>query len=79
VLLVFVVSIGFFVTPALLGGRREIFIAELIQVNVQQVVNWGFASALAVVLLLLTMVLLFAYDRLLGRESVFTAGIGGQG
>ena len=79
VLLVFVVSIGFFVTPALLGGRREIFIAELIQVNVQQVVNWGFASALAIVLLLLTMVLLFAYDRLLGRESVFTAGVGVRG
>lgn len=77
VLLVFIVSIGFFVTPALLGGRREIFIAELIQVNVDQVVNWGFAAALAIVLLVLTMILLFIYDRLLGRESVFAAGVGG--
>jgi ABC-type spermidine/putrescine transport system permease subunit I len=74
VLLVFIISLGFFVTPALLGGRREIFIAQLIQINVQQVVNWGFASALAVVLLVLTMILLFIYDRLLRGESVFAAG-----
>jgi len=74
VLLVFIVSIGFFVTPALLGGRKEVFIAQLIQINIQEVVAWGFASALAVVLLILTMALLFVYDRLLGAESVFSAG-----
>ena len=74
VLLVFIVSIGFFVTPALLGGRKEVFIAQLIQLNVSQVVAWGFAASLAVVLLLLTMALLFAYDRLLGTESVFRPG-----
>jgi ABC-type spermidine/putrescine transport system permease subunit I len=75
VLLVFIISLGFFVTPALLGGRKEIFIAQLIQINVQDVVNWGFASALAVVLLALIMILLFVYDRLLGNESVFAAGL----
>ena len=74
VLLVFIVSIGFFVTPALLGGRREVFIAQLIQINLQEAVAWGFASALAVVLLILTMALLVVYDRLLGPESVFAAG-----
>ncbi len=37
VLLVFIVSIGFFVTPALLGGRKEVFIAQLIQINIQEV------------------------------------------
>lgn len=74
VLLVFIVSIGFFVTPALLGGRREVFIAQLIQINLQEAVAWGFASALAVVLLILTMALLVVYDRLLGAESVFAAG-----
>ena len=74
ILLVFIVSIGFFVTPALLGGRREVFIAQLIQINLQEAVAWGFASALAVVLLILTMALLLFYDRLLGAESVFAAG-----
>ncbi len=74
ILLVFIVSIGFFVTPALLGGRREVFIAQLIQINLQEAVAWGFASALAVVLLILTMALLLFYDRLLGAESVFSAG-----
>jgi len=75
VLLVFIVSIGFFVTPALLGGRKETFIAWLIKINVQDVVDWGFASALAVVLLILTMLLLYCYDKLLRDESVFAAGL----
>lgn len=75
VLLVFIVSIGFFVTPALLGGRKETFIARLIKINVQDVVDWGFASALAVVLLVLTIALLFCYDRLLRSESVFSPGL----
>ncbi|MBS1870036.1 MAG: ABC transporter permease [Actinobacteria bacterium] len=74
VLLVFVISIGFYVTPALLGGRKEVFIAELIQMNVTETVQWGFASALGVVLLLVTLALLAAYDRLLGAESMFAAG-----
>lgn len=75
VLLVFIVSIGFFVTPALLGGRKETFIARLIKINVQDVVDWGFASALAVALLVLTMLLLFCYDKLLRNESVLAAGL----
>jgi len=75
VLLVFIVSTGFFVTPSLLGGRKEVFIAELIQVNLQEIIDWGFSSALAVALLVFTMLLLFLYDRLLRNESVFAAGL----
>lgn len=70
VLLVFTVAVGFYVTPALLGGRRETFIAQVIQNNIE-IVAWGFAAALAVVLLVVTTVMLFTYDRVLGRESVF--------
>ncbi len=79
VLLVFIVSIGFYVTPALLGGRKETFIAQVIQLNVQEIINWGFAAGLAVVLLIVTMTLLLVYDRLLGHESVMRPrGVGSE-
>ena len=55
--LVFVTSIGFFITPALLGGGRVMMIAPLIDQQVRQLLNWPFASALAGILLVLTIVI----------------------
>ena len=52
--LVFVLSVGFFITPSLLGGGRVIMIAVLIEQQVRDVLNWSFASALATVLLVAT-------------------------
>jgi ABC-type spermidine/putrescine transport system permease subunit I len=49
--LVFVLSLGFFITPALLGGGRVIMIAVLIEQEVRQTLNWPFAAALSAVLL----------------------------
>ena len=54
VTLVFIVSIGFFITPALLGGGRVIMIAVLIEQQVREALNWPFASALSAVLLVAT-------------------------
>ncbi len=56
-ILVFVLSVGFFITPALLGGGRVIMIAVLIEQQVRDVLNWSFASALATVLLVATIAL----------------------
>jgi putative spermidine/putrescine transport system permease protein len=53
-LLVFIQSIGFYITPSLLGGRNDIMIAQLIDTQVSELLNWPFASALAVLLLLIT-------------------------
>jgi putative spermidine/putrescine transport system permease protein len=50
-MLVFVLSLGYFITPALLGGRKDTMIAQLIQQQVSEFGNWGFASAISVVLL----------------------------
>ena len=50
-LLVFVFSIGFFVTPALLGGGRSVMVAELIYLRIFQSPDWGLASAISVVLM----------------------------
>jgi putative spermidine/putrescine transport system permease protein len=62
-LLVFISSIGFYVTPALLGGPKSMMIGELIVQQLSGVLNWGFASALAVVLLVVTSLLLLVVSR----------------
>ena len=61
-LLVFVICLGFYVTPAILGGGRVIMVAMRIDANVRIYSSWGAASALGVVLVLVTAVfLLLAY------------------
>jgi len=71
--LIFVISLGFFLTPALLGGPRDTMIAQSIALNIQDLLDWGFASAEAIVLLSLTLLILgvlkqfFNVDVLSGR------------
>ncbi|GGI07003.1 ABC transporter permease [Egicoccus halophilus] len=62
-LLVFIQSLGFYITPALLGGPGNIMLGELIVQQVSAVLRWGFAAALAAVLLVTTMVLLALVNR----------------
>jgi putative spermidine/putrescine transport system permease protein len=70
-MLVFILALGFFVTPALMGSSRETMIAMVIENQVGVVLNWGFASALAMVLLVATILGFFAYDRILGLQRLF--------
>lgn len=56
-LMVFVMSLGYYVTPALLGGTSNMMLAELVAQFVQSLVNWGMGGAAALVLLLVTLVL----------------------
>lgn len=53
--IVFVLSLGFFITPALLGGGRVIMMAVLIEQQVRETLNWPFAAALSAVLLAATL------------------------
>lgn len=62
-LLVFIVSGGFFITPALMGGPKGMILSQLIEQEVSDATNWAFASALSGVLLAVTLVLYVAYDR----------------
>lgn len=57
-LLVFVFSIGFFVTPAILGGGRSVMVAELIYLRIFQSPDWGLAAAISVTLMMAIAVLL---------------------
>ena len=67
--IVFVFSLGFFVTPALLGGGRVVMLSEYISVNVLQTLRWGFASAQAVVLLVMTLVAIGILSKVTGLKK----------
>jgi ABC-type spermidine/putrescine transport system permease subunit I len=68
VLLVFVLALGFYITPAMLGGPREITLSMLIVQQVNQL-NWGYAAALSAVLLATTLAIISAFCRLSGVGS----------
>ena len=69
-LLVFISALGFFITPALLGGRQQTMITQVIITIIQEVLNWRFASALSVLLLVASGLVFLLYDRLLGISSL---------
>lgn len=67
--LVFASSLGFYVIPALLGGPRDMVLAQLIEFNINQTLNWGLASALSAILLVATLGLYLLGDRFFGLSS----------
>jgi mannopine transport system permease protein len=69
-LLVFVMSLGFYVTPALVGGPQTLMIATLIAEQATTLLNWPFAGAISCVLLVLSLGLTVAFKRLLRLERV---------
>jgi putative spermidine/putrescine transport system permease protein len=69
-LLVFIVSLGFFVTPAILGGNKEMMMAMLIETAVNVRPDWGVASSIAVVLLVVTLSLYFLIQRTMGLDRL---------
>lgn len=68
-LMVFVMSLGYFVTPSLLGGTANMMLAELIAQQVQSLVNWGMGGAAAFLLLLVTLGLYAVQLRFLDRKE----------
>jgi ABC-type spermidine/putrescine transport system permease subunit I len=69
-LLVFILSMGFYITPALLGSPQETTISVYIQQQIQEL-NWGEGTAMAVILVTLVVALFIVYDRLLGFDRLF--------
>ncbi|MHA6848068.1 ABC transporter permease subunit [Ralstonia syzygii] len=69
-LMVFVTAIGFFITPTLLGGRRQTMITQLIIDQVLQALNWGFAGAISVLLLVVVLMVFVVYDRMVGLSTM---------
>ena len=69
-LLTFIIALGFYITPAMLGGPGEMMISSLIAFNVREVLNWPFAFSLATTLLGSTVVLYLAYRAVAPRAVV---------
>ncbi len=69
-LLVFILAIGYYITPALVGGSDGQLISNMIAYHMQTSLNWGLAAALGGVLLLVVLVLYAVYERLLGVERI---------
>lgn len=68
-LLVFVLSLGFYITPALLGGGRVLMVSEYITYQIQEFLNWGLGSALSVGLLIATALVLIVAARFVNLKS----------
>jgi putative spermidine/putrescine transport system permease protein len=71
-LLVLVASLGFFITPALIGGARDTMIGQLIILQINELQNWQLGSALAAILLVSTITICFIYDRIFDLSAVTT-------
>ncbi|MCC7275234.1 MAG: ABC transporter permease [Alphaproteobacteria bacterium] len=65
-LLVFIVALGFFITPALMGGDRDMMIAQVIDLQIETNFDWAMAAAVSVVLLAVVLALFVVYERALG-------------
>lgn len=71
--LVFVMSLGFYITPAILGGGKTVMIAEYIAFNILENVRWEMATMLASVLLVTIFAILFAVSRFFDLRRMFGA------
>ncbi len=69
-LLVFILGVGYYITPALVGGASGQLISNLIAFHMQDSLNWSLASALAGILLALVLILYWLYDRLVGIDNL---------
>jgi putative spermidine/putrescine transport system permease protein/spermidine/putrescine transport system permease protein len=70
-ILVFVMAIGYFITPALLGGSNTIMISQLIQIQVSKLLNWNFSSAVSMVLLFISLLILYVSKKIMKIEKLW--------
>ncbi len=71
VMFTFILSLGFFITPALLGGPKTLMISTLIEQQINRLMNWDFAGAISVVLLLTTLVVVAIFDKIVGLDKIY--------
>lgn len=69
-LLTFILSLGYYITPALVGGPQDQMVSYFVALYTNREMNWGQASALGAILLLITLVLYAVFNRLVGIDKV---------
>jgi putative spermidine/putrescine transport system permease protein len=70
VLMVFIQALGYYITPALVGGPDDQMLSYFVSFYASKTINWGMAAALSLVLLTATMALYWLYDRLVGIDRM---------
>lgn len=73
-ILVFILSIGYYITPEIVGGTKGVFISNRIAYHISSSLNWGLAAALGTILLAVVMILYWLYDRIVGIDNVKLGG-----
>ncbi len=69
-ILVFILAIGYYITPEIVGGTDGVFISNRIAYHISRSLNWGLAAALGAILLAVVMILYWAYDKIVGIDNV---------
>ena len=69
-LMVFIQALGYYITPALVGGAEDQMISYFIAFYASKTVNWGMAAALSIMLLTATLLLYAVYNRMVGVERM---------
>lgn len=69
-LLVFLINVGFYILPVLLGSAGDMFLSQVINVQVDQVLDWGMASAMSVILVAVTLAVFVIYARVFGLDRL---------
>ena len=64
--LVFIISLGYYITPAIVGGSQGTFISNFIEYHISSSLNWGLAASLSCILLLATFIFYWIYNQLIG-------------
>lgn len=69
-ILVFILSIGYYITPEIVGGTSGTFISNRIAYHISSSLNWGLGAALGAILLAAVLLLYYAYDKIVGIDNV---------
>ena len=69
-ILVFILAIGYYITPEIVGGTSGTFISNRIAYHISQSLNWGLGAALGAILLAAVLLLYYAYDKIVGIDNV---------
>ncbi|WP_323767637.1 ABC transporter permease [Marinovum sp.] len=69
-ILVFILSIGYYITPEIVGGTKGVFISNRIAYHISSSLNWGLAAALGTILFAVVLILYWAYDKIVGIDNV---------
>ena len=73
-ILVFILAIGYYITPEIVGGTDGVFISNRIAYHISRSLNWGLAAALGTILLVLVLALYWVYDQIVGIDNVKLGG-----